>query len=391
MKSILRYILIFIIVSFLSFLSCYEGDSDNNTSTSTSYQYHTYEEIEIFLDEIVSAYPQIATIETVGYSELGRVIRALIISDKSELAGKPAIRLTGGIHGNEMMSIELLIRFIEYLTSNYEDNSKVRNIVDKSYICIIPVLNPDGLVRNRRYNDNNIDLNRNFNASGDDLQSETKFLQDYSADKCFVLSITYHVGQVLVNIPFDFGRESMGDFPVENDLVRFYAETYSKAGTFLENPDLYESDYMEDGVINGGDWYVIYGSLQDWSYQKTGCIDLTIEVANRNPNSESGVEQVFLYNRDSLMEFIDKADQGIYGRVTDSTGNPISDVEITTSWSSISGDITGDIVIKTDREGYYNRILLPGTYNLTFTKSGYTTKTENDIKVTYRIKKDVKL
>jgi carboxypeptidase D len=383
MKSIFKYILIFIIASFLS---CYKGEeSDNNPSTS--YQYHTYEEIGIFLDEIVSQYPHIAAIEAVGYSESGRDIQALIISDNpTQLAGKPAIRLTGGIHGNEMMSIELLIRFIEYITYNYSGNPTVKNIVDNRHICIIPVLNPDGLAKKRRYNDNDIDINRNFDKSGDALQSETKSLQDYSLQKCFVLSITYHVGQVLVNIPFDYGSKSAGgDVPGEYDLVEFYAKTYTKAGTFLDNTDLYKSPYMDEGVINGGDWYVIYGSLQDWSYKQTGCIDLTIEVSNRNPNSESGVEDVFLYNRDSLITFIDKADKGIYGRVTDSTGKPIPGVEITTSWNSMSGDI----VIRTDKEGYYNRILLPGTYNLTFTKSGYITKTENNIIVAGRIEKNI--
>ncbi|MCL1833354.1 MAG: carboxypeptidase regulatory-like domain-containing protein, partial [Leptospirales bacterium] len=123
---------------------------------------------------------------------------------------------------------------------------------------------------------------------------------------------------------------------------------------------------------------------QDWSYRKTGCLDLTIEVSNRNPTSEAGVEEVFLYNRDSLMALIDKADQGIYGRVTNSSGKPISGVEIETSWDSISGDVTGDIVIRTDINGYYNRILFPGIYNLTFTKSGYTTEVVYNISVTDR-------
>ena len=385
MKSVFRYILIFVIASFISCSG--GGDSDNNTL----YQYHTYEEIGIFLDEISAAYPHITTLEHVGYSESGRDIMALIISgNPSQLTGKPAIRLTGGIHGNEVMGIELLIRFIEYLTSNYQSDTIVQNIVDNKYICIIPVLNPDGLVRKRRYNDNNIDLNRNFDAAGDDLQKETKSLQDYSLKKSFVLSITYHVGQVLVNMPFDYARE-IDSAPVENELVKFYAKTYTKSGTFLLNPDLYKSIYMDEGIINGGDWYVINGSLQDWSYLQTGCLDFTIEVSNRNPNSEIGVEEVFLYNRDSLVAFIDKADQGIYGRVTNSSGKPISGVEIETSWNSISGGLAGDIIIRTDSNGYYNRILLPGRYTFTFTKSGYTTEIVDDVSVANRAEINIQL
>ena len=385
MKSILKYILIFIIASLIS---CYGGDSDNNdASYQNRYPYYTYEEIVIFLEETAANYPAIAKLEKVGYSVSGRVIKALIISDNpADLEGEPAIRLTGGIHGNEMMSMELLIRFIEYLTSNYDSDSEVRRIVDNRYICIIPVLNPDGLERNRRYNDKNIDLNRNFNATGNELQIETKSLQDYSLKKNFILSVTYHVGQVLVNIPFDYASESKGgDVPAENDLVKYFAKAYTQGGSFLENPDLYKSHFMKDGVINGGDWYVIQGSLQDWSYLKTGCLDLTIEVSNRNPATESGVEQVFMYNRDSLMAFIDKADQGVYGKVTNSSNEPVSDVKIIASWGD---NITGDIVIKTDKKGYYNRILLPGTYKLKFTKPSYN-EIEETITVIDRVEKNI--
>ena len=378
-KIILKSSYLFFLLLLSAMISCSGGGGGEGIT----YHYNTPEEIEIFLDEVKLHYPSITSIETVGYSESGRVIKALIISDNpGTLEGEPAVRLTGGIHGSEMMGVELLVRFIEYLTSNYGKNTTVTNMVNSRYICIIPVLNPDGLARKRRYNDNDIDLNRNFDQPLALMESEAYGLVDFSSSRCFCLSITYHVGAVLVNMPFDYGRESLGIFPVENDLVKTFAKTYTNAGTFLSNPDLYMSPYMNEGTINGGDWYVITGSLQDWSYTQTGCLDLTIEVAKRNPDTEEGVQQVFLFNRDSIMAYIDKACDGIYGRVTDGT-NPIQDVEVT-----ISG---GDLVIKTDSNGYYNRILLPGTYDITFSKSGYATSTVNSITVSDRTQLDIQL
>ena len=365
-------------------ISCSGGGG----SGESYYQYHTPEDIDIFLDEIKLNYPDITAIETVGYSETGRVIKALVISDNpGTLEGEPAVRLTGGIHGNEMMSVELLIRFIEYLTYGYSTSPDIKNLVDTRYICIIPVLNPDGLAVKSRYNRNGVDLNRNFNATGTSLQKETEALQNFSSSKQFCLSITYHTGAVLVNMPFDYKSKLIdGIFPVENNLINSFALTYTDAteSNFLANPDVYNyiynsnyGDYifLNKGTINGGDWYVALGTLQDWSYLQTGCLDLTVEVAKRNPTSEAGVQQIFMYNRGSLIEYIKKADEGIYGRVTDSEGTPISNVEVTVTWDDGGETTTGDIKIKTDSNGYYNRILLAGTYNLTFSKEGYTSQT----------------
>ena len=175
---------------------------------------------------------------------------------------------------------------------------------------------------------------------------------------------------MLVNIPFDYSSESEdGVVPEENNLVREFAFAYSTGGVspnrFIDNPDLYQSPHMEDGIINGGNWYVITGSLQDWSYIETGCLDLTVEVAKRTPKTEDGAIEVFNYNRDGIIAYIQKAGHGVYGRVTDGS-NPISGVEI-----KLTNPSEGDIIVKTDAEGYYHRILLSGDYTLSFVKSGY--------------------
>jgi len=384
MKNYYKYIILYFLIAFLS---C----SDGGSGDGQTYQYLNPDEINLFLDEIQSHYPDIAKIETVGTSESGREIKALIISDNPEiLEGEPAVRLTGGIHGNEKMGVELLVRFIEYLTSNYTSaDPTVRDLVNSRYICIIPVLNPDGLARNRRYNDNNVDLNRNFNSTGLSLQSETKAIQDYSSGKGFNLSITYHTGAVLVNMPFDYGSELLdGVAPVENSLVKKYALTYTdgNGSKFLTNPDVFNyvynsiyagNIYLDRGTINGGDWYVALGTLQDWSYTQTGCLDLTVEISKRNPSTEEGVEQVFIYNRDSLMAYIEEAGESVHGRVTDSSGDPAANTEIKVSWNDSGETVYSDIIIKTDINGYYNRMLLPGTYEFSFIKPGYPTVTQN--------------
>jgi len=382
-------LLLFLLIQASVFFSCSEGGGD---TPGSSYDYHTPEEVLAFLDEVKLKYPSITALESVGtgLSVEGRPIRAIVISDNpGTLEGEPAIRLTGGIHGSEMISVELMIRFIEYLTYNYDKDTDVKDLVDSRYIVIIPVLNPDGLAAKRRNNSGGVDLNRNFSFAWEYdtggshgsvalSEPESQAMVSFSQSNIFHLSATFHSGSVLLNMPFDYDSEKDGVKPIENTLVRAYGKAYTMAGTFLNNPDLYQSIYMENGVINGGNWYEISGSLQDWSYKETGCLDMTIEVARRNPSTEAGVQQVFMYNRDSLIAYIKKAGYGVHGQVKNSGGNPVAGVKITTIYSDST---EGDIYTYTDANGFYNRILLQGTYTLKFSKTGYSEITDAAINI----------
>ena len=63
------------------------------------------------------------------------------------------VLVMGGIHGDEHSSVWLTSMLLDTLASMDFDSLK-------SYV--IPVANPDGLVKNTRQNANEVDLNRNF-------------------------------------------------------------------------------------------------------------------------------------------------------------------------------------------------------------------------------------
>ncbi len=378
----LKFKTYFLIVSLILLsLSC-SGESDGGVQGYTwtfPENYYTAQEINTILGQKAWEYPDIAMVKTSGQSVKGREIEYLIISDKPEdFEGEPTVRLTGGIHGNEPISVDLLLRYIDYLLKNYEKNSKIKEIIDSTYIVILPLLNPDGYMRGRRYNDNNIDLNRNFfsqhykpgGSHGESAFSEpeSRAIRDMLPKRRIHSSLTFHSGSVVVNLPFDYAGEKDGVVPLENELIRYMGKAYTKAGTFLENPKLYSSNYVEDGIINGGNWYEITGSMQDWSYLEYGCLDLTVEVAKQDPEEEEAMEEVFNYNRDSITAYIEASHCGVHGRVLDASGNPIKGVKV-----SVSG---GDLVTKTDSQGYYFKILLGGDYSLNFKKSGYANQTK---------------
>ena len=336
-------------------------------------------QVESYLWDLHTAHPGITMMEPIGSSMEGRTIWAFTVTDNPALyEPEPAVRLSGGIHGSEGMSWELMLYLLDDLVTGYAHDIRIREIVDNTVIIIIPMLNPDGAAAGSRYNAARVDLNRNFSryapaewqpstthGPAPFSEPETVAARDYAADMVFHLSATFHTGAVVVNMPFDYAvwlDDDHGyyqqDYPLEHVLVSHLAHVYTTSGSFLDIPGLLDDPDMDSGTIFGGDWYVVYGSLQDWSYIETGCIDLTIETTVRTPSTAGDREQLYNMHRESLISYIESVRMGMHGRVTGSTGVPIGCVTI-----SIDG---GDIVTRTNAEGYYHRILLPGTYTVTF-------------------------
>jgi len=369
---------VFLLIALAVFTSCWDGTSAELIIPA---DYHDPSEVRSFLEDVEAQHSDIAHLETVGYSVRGEEIIALVISDNpGDNEDEPRVRLTGTIHGDEIISGEILIRLIEELTGRYETDPDIKELVDNRYIVIIPVMNPDGMWDGRRHNANNVDLNRNFSTewSSTELypgayafsEPESAALRDYFMDKNFHLSATFHAGTVIVNLPWDYIKGSLGGVPVpenrplEDELLWALGKTYSLAGTFLANPDILTDSDADEGVINGGDWYVVNGSLQDWSYRETGCVDITIEIAdNKSPETEEGIDEVFAYNRESLLAYIDAAGMGVSGYVEDADGYPLYGVAVKV--------VDGDIITHTDENGWFHRILLNGEYTLEFSLDGY--------------------
>jgi protein MpaA len=137
----------------------------------------------------------------------------------------------GGFHGDEIMGVQLVFRFAEYLFREKTNELEVR-------VIIIPVLNPDGLVRAKRKNANKVDINRNFPtkswkpkyasrryfpgdapASEPETQAAITILEEYQPQRI----ISVHTALEMVN--YDGSALSLArkmtqynNYPVESDI-----------------------------------------------------------------------------------------------------------------------------------------------------------------------------
>jgi murein peptide amidase A len=92
---------------------------------------------------------------TLGLSVDQRAIHGIRFAASAPEVDRRRLLLVGGIHGDEPASTEAVVELVERLRSSPPDGASV---------WLIPALNPDGLVHNRKNNAHDVDLNRNFPA-----------------------------------------------------------------------------------------------------------------------------------------------------------------------------------------------------------------------------------
>ena len=181
--------------------------------------YHNYVDLTAFLHNMTATYPNLAKLRSIGKSVQQRDLWAIEISDNidTEKLDKPKFKYVGNMHGNEVISRQILIYLTQYLLENYGKNDRVTKLVNTVDIFIMPTMNPDGFEVARegecdgvtgRNNANGKDLNRNFpdqydSNSGHNKQPETQALINWIEGTNFVLSANLHGGSVVASYPFD--------------------------------------------------------------------------------------------------------------------------------------------------------------------------------------------
>jgi len=342
--------------------------------------YHSYESLTAYLAELAESYPEICRVESIGKSVEGRDLWALKISDRVEVEEpqEPAVRFVGAIHGDEPVGMELCLYFATYLLSSYPQDDRVRRLLDSFAIWFVPLANPDGLTAGRRYNAQGIDLNRDFPDrikdpadSPEGRSPEVRALLGFCRAHPFVLGATFHTGAAVVNYPFDGNESGLAvDTPTPDDaLFRRISTSYADL-----NPRMAGSKQFPGGITNGAAWYVIYGSMQDWSYVWGGAFEVTVELFEQKWPAESLLPLIWEENRESLLAFTENALTAIAGAVVDcETKVPVQDAEV-----AVAGI---DHWLQVGPTGNYHRLVAPGIYTLLVRAPGYEFAVVQDIEV----------
>ena len=349
--------------------------------------YPTYETYVSMMNDFETNYPALCEIVDVGNTNDGRDLLFAKISDNVATAeDEPEFMYTATIHGDETAGYVLMLRLIDYLLTNYGTDPRITNLVDNVEIWINPLSNPDGTYAGgnssvsgaTRGNANGIDMNRNYrdpedgdHPDGNAWQMETIAMMDLAEAQNFVLSVNFHGGEEVVNYPWDTWATLHADDDWYQEISRTYADT-----VHVHSPTGYMDGY-DNGITNGYEWYSISGGRQDYMNYFQGCREVTIELSSTKLLPESELENHWNYNRQSFLLYMEECLYGVRGIVTDENDAPLEATISIVGYDNNNSEVVNDPTI-----GNYHRMLYTGTYDFTFTASGYDPIMVEDVVVT---------
>ncbi len=199
----------------------------------------------------------------VGKSVENRPIECFVLG-----LGHKVILIMAGIHGSEQAGIVLSGEMIEHL-------GKDARLLENRKVVILPAANPDGVVRNSRFNARGVDLNRNFATANrinnrrngrralSEPESRTieKLINEYKPDRI----VTVH--QPLSCIDYDGPGEKLAermaefsDLPVKK-IGALSGSLGSYAGLTLGIPVITLELRGDDSRLNGQLLWERYGRM----------------------------------------------------------------------------------------------------------------------------------
>ncbi|MCI5056787.1 MAG: immune inhibitor A [Flavobacteriales bacterium] len=270
--------------------------------------FFTYAEFLGHIDNMSNKYPNLITvrqaIDTFKTHE-GRDIFWLKISDNPNVdETEPEVFYSAIHHAREPAGLSQLIFYMYYLLENYNTDSEIKNLVDNTEMYFVPMINPDGYIRNETTNPNGggmwrknrrdngdgtygVDLNRNYayqwggqgaspSTNSDTYRGpsafsepETQAIKWFCEQHTFQLALNYHTFSDLLLYPYgyDYNKPTPdhGLFQVISELM-----------------------VRENGYTNqiSSDLYPAAGDSDDWMYgeqaSKNKILAMTPEVGSSN-------------------------------------------------------------------------------------------------------------
>ncbi len=349
--------------------------------------YPTYEAYVSLMYDFEDQFPDMVEIVNIGETVLDRDLLFAKISPQVETRRPvPQFMYTSTMHGDETAGFILSLRLIHYLLTNYGEDDAITELMDNVEIWICPNENPDGTYRYdnstvsgaTRGNINGVDLNRNYpnpvNDPWDDEQPETTAMINFTDTMNFIMSANMHGGIELVNFPFDSWTSNQNQH-ADHDWWEFVMYEYVDT-VHAHSPPGYMTG-MGDGVTHGGDWYVIYGSRQDYFNYYKSCREFTLELSNQKLLNPDLLPAHWDYNYRSFLNYIRQSTYGIHGTVyNNDTGEPLL-AEI-----SLPGHDSDNSEVWTALpHGHYNRPVFQGNYNVTYTATDFDPVTISNVQV----------
>jgi len=351
--------------------------------------YPDYQAYLDLMDEFVTNYPNLCRKVEFGTSVQNRKLWALVLSNNVHVREpEPQVFWTSSMHGDELTGYVLMLRYIDYLLSNYGTDERVTYLLDNMEIWVNPLANPDGTFKTGnssvsgaiRYNANNVDLNRNYYGNNPNAwQKETRAFIEMQAEETFVLACNIHGGAELFNYTWDKNCTLPADNTWWKMVGNEYVDTVHSqstsyfTGEYCNYCSGQPSGYL--AVVNGASWYPASDTRQDYANYYNYTREVCLEISNTKTPTASQLPIFWNRNHRSFLNFTEQALYGIHGVVTDAcSGEPVY-AKIFINGHDVDNVNDRSFVMTDPRVGYYARLIKGGTHSVTYSAEGYVSQT----------------
>ncbi len=343
-------------------------------------QYLKPADVEKRLKDAARDYPSLAALQVIGKSGEGRDMFAIRLTDRFFITehDKPVLLIDAMHHAREVMTPEVALDIVDYLTKNYATDAKVKEWLRLNEVWVVPQVNPDGndtvWTSNNMWRKNTtggygVDINRNYDyawnacngSSGNRFdeqfrgpsagsESETQVLMALGRQILPTINISFHSFSEIVIFPYGCpgAKPPAAQRPVIESVGRELANRMVKdSGSGKYRPGYsYELLYPVDG-----------GSI-DWFAGELGALAYVIEL-----NAQSlGFQPSYAQWRDSTV----KRARAAWQYALDRLAGPSLRVQGTPGSVIRLFNKKGELVQskQVDSKGWTHFILFPGEYQV---------------------------
>jgi len=286
-------------------------------------EYHNYYGTKELLNDFNEKYPDLVYVFSIGKSVLGKNIWCIRLTNEDNNLIKSSCLIDGCIHGCEWEAGEACLYLAEYLLINFDKNETITNVLNITEVYIIPLLNPDGRQVDDRFNDNGIDLNRNFDIDFGRIRGSCMPL-----GKVFGRKIPYIMFERLhkwfPRFPLfltNSGRRPFSEpetqalrdlmYEIDNYDFSFYVNCHTAVHTIsspwhvfkppfeISNQEEKIHDYVIEWVVENTEYedgdmsfegysYVASGTATDWCFKEFRIPSFTFEILSKDYEPGAG-------------------------------------------------------------------------------------------------------
>lgn len=233
--------------------------------------YKKFADVQTVMEGWLKQYPENIKKIEYGFSTDKKPLSAYIFKStgfNSNSAVKKVL-ITAATHGDELITVEVLLKQIEYILQNNSTDQRLHNSLKDKLVYFIPVVSPDSFERRERYVDGK-DPNRAYpwptEANLNQRVGVIDSLISFSDREKFSASLDLHAYGQMVMYPWGFTTKApaVEDIPVFDSIV---AE--------MSRENHYKSGQISTTI------YVARGSSADYYYWKNKTKAIAVEIGKQ--------------------------------------------------------------------------------------------------------------